>query len=115
LARRGSGRRAERRALWHYRLRGYRILGSNVWLAGCELDLIVRRGRRLVFVEVKSKSGPGFGAPEAMVDQSKQHRLVRAAETWLSRNRECRGLEISFEVAAVEGQGVRRVPLGDPG
>ena len=115
MARRGSGRRAERRALWHYRLRGFRILGSNVWLAGCELDLIVRRGRRLVFVEVKSKSGPGFGLPEAMVDRSKQRRLVRAAETWLARNPESRGLDVSFEVAAVERERVRRVPLGDPG
>jgi putative endonuclease len=115
LARRGSGQRAERRALWHYRLRGFRILGSNVWLAGCELDLIVRRGRRLVFVEVKSKSGAGFGLPEAMVDRSKQRRLVRAAETWLARNPESRGLDVSFEVAAVERERVRRVPLGDPG
>jgi putative endonuclease len=115
LARQGSGRRAERRALWHYRLRAYRILGSNVWLAGGELDLIVRRGRRLVFVEVKSKSGTGFGPPEAMVDLRKRRRLVRAAETWLARNPHCRGLEISFEVAAVEVDRVRRVPLGDPG
>jgi putative endonuclease len=114
LARRGSGRPAERRALWHYRLRGFRILGANVWLAGCELDLIVRRGRSLVFVEVKSKSGSAFGSPEAMVDRHKQRRLVRAAETWLARHPDCRGLDVSFEVAAVERGRVRRVPLGDP-
>ena len=114
MARSGPGQRAERRALWHYRLRGYRILGTNVWLAGYELDLIVRRGRSLVFVEVKSKSGAGFGAPEAMVDARKARRLVRAAETWLSRNASCHGLEIAFEVAAVEGQRLRRIPLGDP-
>ena len=60
----GSGQQAERRALRHYRLRGYRILGVNVWSAGYELDLIVRRGRRLVFCEVKSKSGRGFGRPD---------------------------------------------------
>jgi putative endonuclease len=114
LARRGSGQRAERRALWHYRLRGYRILGANVWLAGCELDLIVRRGSRLVFVEVKSKSRSGFGLPEEMVDEHKRRRLFRAADAWLARNPACQGLQMSFEVAAIEGERLRRVPLGDP-
>jgi putative endonuclease len=114
LARRGSGQRAERRALWHYRLRGYRILAANVWLAGCELDLIVRRGSRLVFVEVKSKSRSGFGRPEEMVDERKRARLFRAAEAWLARNPDCRRLDVALEVVAVEGERLRRVPLGDP-
>src|SRR5262249_22503313 len=40
----GSPRNAaERRAAWWYRLRGYRILGTNVWIAGYELDVIARR------------------------------------------------------------------------
>ena len=34
-----------------YRLRGWKILGENVWVAGNELDLIVRRGRVLRFVD----------------------------------------------------------------
>lgn len=114
MPRRGSGQRAERLALWHYRLRGYRILGTNVWCAGYELDLIVRRGRRLVFVEVKSKSGPRFGRPEEMVDRRKRQRLYRAAETWLARRSDCRGLTIAFEIVAVDADGLRRVPLGDP-
>ena len=37
-------------------LRGYRILGANVRAGGYELDLIVRRGPRLVFFEVKERS-----------------------------------------------------------
>ena len=60
---RAIGSRAERRALWHYRLRGYRILATNVWVGGYELDLVVRRGRSVVFVEVKSKRGPNRGDP----------------------------------------------------
>ena len=76
----------ERRAARHYRLRGYRILGANVWAGGYELDLIVRRGRRLVFCEVKGKTGAGFGDPLEMVDEEKLRRLHRAAEAWLARN-----------------------------
>ena len=48
VLRAGAGRcvnAGERRALWHYRLRGYRILGTNVAAGRNELDLIVRRGR----------------------------------------------------------------------
>ena len=76
----------ERRAARHYRLRGYRILGTNVWSGGYELDLVVRRGRRLVFCEVKGKTGGGFGDPLEMVDEEKLRRLRLAAETWLARN-----------------------------
>ena len=114
MPRPGSGQRAERRALWHYRLRGYRILGANVWSAGYELDLIVRRGRRLVFCEVKSKTGARFGIPEEMVDREKQRRLYRAADGWLARHPECRGLVVSFDVVAIDTRGLRCIPLGDP-
>ena len=113
MPRAGSGQRAERRALWHYRLRGYRILATNAWSAGYELDLIARRGRRLVFCEVKSKGGTRFGLPEEMVDPEKRRRLYRAAETWLVRHPECSGLVVSFHVVAVDPSGLRCVPLGD--
>jgi putative endonuclease len=114
VPRRGSGQQAERRAVRHYRLRGYRILGVNVWSAGYELDLIARRGRRLVFCEVKSKSGPRFGSALEMVDGEKRRRLIRAAEAWLVRNPSLRELRISFDVVAVDEGHLRRLPLGDP-
>jgi putative endonuclease len=101
----------ERRAARHYRLRGYRILGANVWAGRYELDLIVRRGRRLVFCEVKGKSGAGFGDPLEMVDEEKVRRLHRAAETWLARNPELRELECRFEVVAVRPGELERVTV----
>jgi putative endonuclease len=114
MPRPGSGQQAERRAERHFRVRGYRILAANVWSAGYELDLIVRRGRRLVFCEVKSKGGEAFGAPEEMVDREKQRRLYRAAEAWLTSHPETAGLDVAFAVLADEGGRLRRVPLGDP-
>jgi putative endonuclease len=103
------GRAAERRVARHYRLRGYRILGRNVRAGGVELDLIVRRGRRLVFVEVKQKSGTAYGDPIEAVDEWKQERLRRGIESWLARN-PAEGLEIVFEIAAVRPDGIERVP-----
>jgi putative endonuclease len=91
---------SERRAAWWYRLRGYRILATNCWAGGYELDLVVRRGRALVFVEVKSKAGEGFGDPLEMVTPVKIERLRRAAGAWLGSNPSLGGLEVRFDVAA---------------
>jgi putative endonuclease len=99
----------EQRALRHYRLRGYRILGTNVWTGGYELDLVVRRGRRLAFVEVKAKSGDRLGDPLEMVTEEKQRRLRLAAEAWLASHPECAGLEARFDVVAVRRSGVERL------
>jgi putative endonuclease len=98
----------ERRAARHYRRRGWLVLGRNVWVGGYELDLIVRRGRRLVFCEVKGKTGPGFGDPLEMVDAEKRRRVRRAASAWLASRPELARLEISFDVVAVRGTRVER-------
>jgi len=103
------GKRAEQRAAWWYRLRGYRVLATNEWVAGYELDLVVRRGRRLIFCEVKEKAGERFGDPAEMVDPEKQRRLRRAAEAWLAVHPEAAGLVVSFDVIAVQDGRLRRL------
>jgi putative endonuclease len=91
---------SERRAARWYRLRGYRILGTNCWLAGAELDVIARRGRVVVFCEVKSKSGDRFGDPLEMIDERKMARVRRAATVWLARRPDLAGLDVRFDVIA---------------
>ena len=100
----------ERRALWHYRLRGYRIIGTNVRAGRNELDLIVRRGRELTFVEVKERRGVGFGGAIGAVDAEKRRRVRRAAQVWLSRNPQEPNVRIGFEVIAVDQGRLTRVP-----
>jgi putative endonuclease len=102
----------ERRAARHYRLRGYRVLGANVRAGRNELDLVVRRGRTLLFVEVKERSGDGYGGPFGAIDAEKRRRLRRAALAWLSAHPEARGLRIGFEAVAVRGRALERVALG---
>lgn len=82
-------------------MRGWRILGANVWAGGYELDLIVRRGRQLRFVEVKEKRGPRYGEPHEAVTPEKQRRVGRAADTWLASHPELDGLSVGFDVVAV--------------
>ena len=110
MPRQGSGYGAERRAVWWYRFRGWTILGENVWAGGHELDLIVRRGRTLRFVEVKEKRGMRFGDPLEMITADKRRRLRRAAETWLAARPELAKLSIGFDVIAVRDGRVQRVP-----
>jgi putative endonuclease len=85
------------------------VLDRNVWAGGNELDLVVRRGRRLVFVEVKAKGGPRRGDPLEMVTSEKQRRLRRAAEAWLVAHPECAGLEVRFDVVAVRDGRLERL------
>ena len=95
--------------MWWYRLRGYRILATNAWVAGYELDIVVRRGRRLIFCEVKEKLGERFGDPLEMVDDEKQRRIRLAADAWLARHPETTGLQVSFDVIAVRSGQLERV------
>ena len=101
---------AERRAARWYRLRGWRILGANVWAGRNELDLVARRGRQLRFVEVKEKTGPRFGDPAEMVTVEKQRRVRHAAVVFLASHPELRGLDVAFDVVAVREGELRRIP-----
>ena len=97
---RAIGRGAEKRALVHYRLRGYRVLATNLWIGGYELDAVLRRGRTIVFCEVKAKGGPEKGDPLEMVTPEKVRRLRQAAEAWLAANPEPAEFDVRFDVAA---------------
>lgn len=103
--------RGERTAARHYRLRGYRILGANVHAGGHELDLVVRRGRRLVFVEVKERARDGYGGAAGAVDREKRRRVRKAAASWLQAHPETAELEIGFEVAAITDRHLERLDL----
>jgi putative endonuclease len=100
----------EWRALWHYRLRGYRIIGANVQAGRNELDLIVRRGSKLTFVEVKQRRGSGFGGAVGAVDAEKRRRVRRAAQVWLSRHPQPEYVRVGFEVVTVEEGRLVRIP-----
>ena len=86
------------------------MLDTNCWLAGAEIDVVARRGRTLVFCEVKSKSGAGFGDPLEMVDARKARRVRRAAAAWIARHPEAAGLEVRFDVIAERTGRIQHLP-----
>ena len=101
------GRRGERRAAWFYRLRGFRILAHNLRFRRGEIDLVVRRGRLLVFVEVKTRQSMAAGEGYEAVDREKQKQVATLAEQYLAKQPH-RG-EVRFDVMSLFWTGRRFV------
>lgn len=93
------GREGEALAADYLREKGYEILHLN-WRSGRrEVDLIVKDGPVLVFVEVKSRRTLRFGTPELAVDRRKQGHLQSTAGAFLSAH--FHEGEIRFDVVSV--------------
>ena len=76
------GRRGERLAEEHLVARGATVLDRNWRCALGEIDLVVRDGEALVFVEVKTRSGLDWGTPLEAITPVKLARLRRLAGEW---------------------------------
>jgi len=97
------GRWGEDRAAEFLRRRGMKILERNYRTPVGEVDIIVRKGKTLVFVEVKTRRSQAFGAPQEAVGPTKQRQIIRAAQWYLGS--QGKGLQPRFDVVAVLGQG----------
>ena len=71
------GKFGERWAEWFYRLRGYIVVAKNARSKDGEIDLVLRRGRTLVIVEVKTRQSRSAGEGVDAVTGHKRARLVR--------------------------------------
>jgi putative endonuclease len=69
----------------HLRGLGYRIVGQDVRSSLGQLDLIAMDGDTLVFVEVKTRAGTGFGLPQESVGSHKIRKLQQLAASYLQR------------------------------
>jgi putative endonuclease len=101
------GRLAEAIACWSLRLRGYSILARNVRVCGREVDIVARRGRTLVVCEVKARRSGRRGAPEEMVGEWQQRRLLEAAEVLLAADPRARSARV--DLIAVHGLRPRHI------
>lgn len=101
------GAAGERRAAWFYRLRGYAIVARNVRSRGGEIDLIVRRGYTLAFVEVKTRQSLTAGEGYDAVGARKQAQLVSLASAYLARHPH--GGEVRYDVMSLFWNGRRFV------
>jgi putative endonuclease len=77
------GQAAEQAALEYLSRAGLTLVARNWRCRQGEIDLIMRDGDTLVFVEVRQRSSPGFGGAAASIGQAKQQRLLRSAQHYL--------------------------------
>lgn len=97
--REGAGRRAETAAALWLQLKGYRILERRVRTPVGEIDLIVARGKMLVFVEVKSRAT--IAAAQEAVTPETRRRIAEAARLWVSRKRSMQDWRWRFDIVAL--------------
>jgi putative endonuclease len=89
----------ERLALAYLERRGLRRVESNYRCRLGEIDLIMRDGDTLVFVEVRFRSSDRFGTPAETVGPHKQRRLAAAAGLYLQKN--AFNIPCRFDVIAI--------------
>lgn len=99
-ARRQLGIAGEAAVAQWYRQRGWTVVATNWRCPEGEIDLVVTKGRVLVFCEVKSRTTAAFGTPAEAVTAAKQQRLRRLAARYLGEHGSG-GRSLRFDVAAV--------------
>ncbi|MES2741619.1 MAG: YraN family protein [Pseudomonadota bacterium] len=94
------GQAGEAAALAYLLGQGLSLVERNFRCKGGEIDLIMRHGAQLVFVEVRQRAGASHGGAAASVTPAKQRRLILAAQVYLQSLASvppCR-----FDVVAIE-------------
>ena len=65
---------------------GWSIVARNVRFSRKEVDLVIRRGDLVVFVEVKGRRGKAYGAPSEAVTWKKRREIESVARWWVRRH-----------------------------
>lgn len=79
------GLAGEEQAIRYLLSRGWTLLAHRFRAGRAEIDLIVRRGDLVAFVEVKTRRGEAFGSPFAAITGPKRRELVKVARVWVDR------------------------------
>jgi putative endonuclease len=103
LNRRTQGAHVEALAREFLLREGLTPVAANANYRGGELDLVMRDGNTLVFVEVRYRRGSGFGGGAASVDVNKRRKLVHAAGLFLAAHREHAKAPCRFDVIDASG------------
>ena len=94
------GEWGEELACRHLQGLGMKVLRRNYRTPVGEIDIVARYRQLLIFIEVKTRRGSGFGAPQEAVGTHKQRQIIRAAQWYLQREK-IDSLQPRFDVVAV--------------
>jgi len=109
-ARHVLGHDGEEDAIAYLRARGWRIEAHRFRLGHHDLDLVIRQGRQVAFVEVKTRTSGRFGSALEALGHRQRRALSKVATVWIERHGRP-GDEYRFDLVAVDltAQGQRRV------
>lgn len=82
---------------------GLRDVMSNYRCRAGEIDLIMRDGHYLVFIEVRARTSSVFGDAISSITKSKQQRIMKTAHWYLLEHRVQSGQAIRFDVLGLDG------------
>lgn len=94
------GRQAEERARHFLEMQGLIFIASNYRAPGGEIDLIMRDGATLVFIEVRLRCSSQFGDAVDSITNRKQARITATAADYLQRHHELANYPCRFDVVA---------------
>ena len=100
---RAAGDSFEQRACAELERAGLKLLVRNYNTRHGELDLVMRDGDTVVFVEVRYRKSAGHGDAAASVTASKQARLILAAQHWLAAHPQHARRTCRFDVISYDG------------
>ena len=98
------GSNAENLAIKFLQQRGLQLAARNFHCRRGEIDLIMRDGNFLVFVEVRYRKNDYFGSAAESVTQQKQRRLLTTAAYYLQQEKRSGDTPCRFDVVTLSGR-----------
>lgn len=101
---RSQGRYFEQQAKQFLENQGLCFIAENQSFKCGELDLVMRQGQTIVFVEVRQRKSAAFGSALESIGYSKQQKWLNAANSWLAaRGQSLETADCRFDVVVFEG------------
>ena len=95
------GKWGEEKAAEFLKDKGFNIKEKNVRTSFGEIDLVVTKDNRFIFVEVKTRSTKSFGPPEVAITEFKREKLIQSAQAYMQEHPEF-GNDWQIDVICIE-------------
>ena len=99
-----KGLRFEDQASTYLQARGLRLLQSNYHCRFGEIDLVMRDGKTLCFIEVKFRKSLHFGGAAAALSGPKQRKIIKTALFYISAHKHLANQPMRFDALLIQRQ-----------
>lgn len=107
---RQKGNKGEDIAAFFLKLHLYKIIERNFYAPTGEIDIVAKKGKTLVFVEVKYRNNTDKGLPREAVNAAKQQKIRRTAQFYMAKNSiNEEETDIRFDVIEIIGKDIKHL------